>query len=206
MATASPPAPEAEQKEAEQYWGYLIKSDRTGSDKLKNLLRGLHGLIVSHDQTFAPATTWRGQTIHADRVAAEYRVRPVRLIRLDSGPTRSLLSRLQRQLRPAVPVHSTVDSCLYLQELELPPQSAAHPVLVQESKVLGPHNTRPQAGGLDPLVYHPATARPGRTRRVSASSGQEMGHQGAGYRRRLPQDPPALLLPTIPGSHHAELV
>lgn len=34
-------------KEAEQYWGYLISGDRTGTDKLKRLLGGLHSLIVS---------------------------------------------------------------------------------------------------------------------------------------------------------------
>lgn len=37
---------EAEQKEAHQYWGYLFKQDRTGTDMLKNLLRGLHKTIV----------------------------------------------------------------------------------------------------------------------------------------------------------------
>lgn len=39
---------EAEQKEAYQYWGYLFKQDRTGTDMLKNLLRGIHKTIVSH--------------------------------------------------------------------------------------------------------------------------------------------------------------
>ena len=42
------PQSEAEQKEAYQYWGYLFKQDRTGTDMLKNLLRGLHKTIVSH--------------------------------------------------------------------------------------------------------------------------------------------------------------
>ena len=34
-----------EQEEAKEYWGYLFKPDKTGSDKLKNLLRGLHRII-----------------------------------------------------------------------------------------------------------------------------------------------------------------
>jgi hypothetical protein len=43
------PQSEAEQKEAFQYWGYLFKQDRTGTDMLKNLLRGIHQTIVSRD-------------------------------------------------------------------------------------------------------------------------------------------------------------
>ena len=38
--------PDAAQKEAHEYWGYLFKPDKTGTDKLKNLLRGLHNVIV----------------------------------------------------------------------------------------------------------------------------------------------------------------
>jgi hypothetical protein len=34
-------------KEAYQYWGYLIKEDKCGTDKLDRLLRGLGGVIVS---------------------------------------------------------------------------------------------------------------------------------------------------------------
>jgi len=36
------------EKEAQEYWGYLFKADKTGTDKLKNLLRGLHRLIVGY--------------------------------------------------------------------------------------------------------------------------------------------------------------
>ena len=36
-----------ETHEAYQYWGYLFKPDKTGTDKLKSLLRGLKDLIVS---------------------------------------------------------------------------------------------------------------------------------------------------------------
>jgi hypothetical protein len=35
-----------ENKEAFQYWGYLFKPDKTGSDKLKGLLRGLKDVMV----------------------------------------------------------------------------------------------------------------------------------------------------------------
>lgn len=45
---ATQPPTEAEKKEAEQYWGYMINPDRTGTNNFKNLLRGLHNQIVSH--------------------------------------------------------------------------------------------------------------------------------------------------------------
>ena len=35
-----------EQREAYEYWGYLFKPDKTGTDKLKSLLRGLKNLMV----------------------------------------------------------------------------------------------------------------------------------------------------------------
>lgn len=35
-----------EEREAYEYWGYLFKPDKTGTDKLKNLLRGLKDLMV----------------------------------------------------------------------------------------------------------------------------------------------------------------
>lgn len=38
---------DVEQREAYEYWGYLFKPDKTGTDKLKALLRGLKDLIVS---------------------------------------------------------------------------------------------------------------------------------------------------------------
>lgn len=44
---AAQTAAEGEQQEAEQYWGYLISPDRTGTDNFKRLLRGLHNHIVS---------------------------------------------------------------------------------------------------------------------------------------------------------------
>lgn len=37
---------DVEAREAYQYWGYLFKSDKTGTDKLKSLLRGLKDVIV----------------------------------------------------------------------------------------------------------------------------------------------------------------
>ncbi|KAG9543336.1 hypothetical protein KCU84_g22528, partial [Aureobasidium melanogenum] len=46
------PHSEAEQKEAYQYWGYLFRQDRTGTDMLKNLLRGIHKTIIT---TFEPS-------------------------------------------------------------------------------------------------------------------------------------------------------
>lgn len=50
---ATPPTPtppnehEHEQEQEHEYWGYLFKPDKTGTDKLKALLRGLKDLIVS---------------------------------------------------------------------------------------------------------------------------------------------------------------
>lgn len=37
---------EIEEHEAYEYWGYLFKSDKTGTDRLKGLLRGLKELMV----------------------------------------------------------------------------------------------------------------------------------------------------------------
>lgn len=37
---------EIEEHEAFQYWGYLFKADKTGTDRLKSLLRGLREVIV----------------------------------------------------------------------------------------------------------------------------------------------------------------
>lgn len=35
-----------EEREALEYWGYLFKPDKTGTDKLKGLLRGLKQVMV----------------------------------------------------------------------------------------------------------------------------------------------------------------
>ena len=43
---------DAESREALQYWGYLFKPDKTGTDKLKSLLRGLKELMVCNAHTF----------------------------------------------------------------------------------------------------------------------------------------------------------
>lgn len=37
---------EIEEHEAYEYWGYLFKPDKTGTDKLKSLLRGLKDVMV----------------------------------------------------------------------------------------------------------------------------------------------------------------
>lgn len=44
---ATPSDPVAAEKEAYEYWGYLFKTDKTGTEKLKKLLRSLHRHIVS---------------------------------------------------------------------------------------------------------------------------------------------------------------
>lgn len=38
---------DAAEREAYEYWGYLFKPDKTGTDKLKSLLRGLKEVMVS---------------------------------------------------------------------------------------------------------------------------------------------------------------
>jgi len=43
---------DVEGREAYQYWGYLFKSDKTGSDRLKSLLRGLKDKMVSGTTVF----------------------------------------------------------------------------------------------------------------------------------------------------------
>lgn len=46
---------EATQKEAYNYWGYLLKPDKCGTDKLDNLLKGIADVIVSCSRK---AHTW----------------------------------------------------------------------------------------------------------------------------------------------------
>lgn len=36
------------EREAYEYWGYLFKPDKTGTDKLKSLLRGLKDAMVCY--------------------------------------------------------------------------------------------------------------------------------------------------------------
>lgn len=43
---------EVEEREAYEYWGYLFKADKTGTDKLKGLLRGLKDII---SRTYTPS-------------------------------------------------------------------------------------------------------------------------------------------------------
>lgn len=42
----------AASKEAYQYWGYLIKEDKCGTERLDSLLRSLGGVIVSARKSF----------------------------------------------------------------------------------------------------------------------------------------------------------
>ena len=37
---------EIEDREAYEYWGFMFKADKTGTDKLKALLRGLKDVMV----------------------------------------------------------------------------------------------------------------------------------------------------------------
>lgn len=53
--TAGVDAPEdSAQREAFEYWGYLFKSDKTGTDKLKSLLRGLQNVMVNQPSQSMP--------------------------------------------------------------------------------------------------------------------------------------------------------
>lgn len=38
---------DVEDKEALEYWGFMFKADKTGTDRLKALLRGLKAVMVS---------------------------------------------------------------------------------------------------------------------------------------------------------------
>lgn len=38
---------DVEDREAFEYWGFLFKADKTGTDRLKALLRGLKDIMVS---------------------------------------------------------------------------------------------------------------------------------------------------------------
>lgn len=68
----------AEEREAFEYWGYLFKSDKTGTDKLKSLLRGLKNLM---NEKYEPAE-------HPGQPEPD----------LTPPPTCALLSRPPRQL------------------------------------------------------------------------------------------------------------
>ena len=87
MATTSEQV--AADKEAHEYWGYLFKPDKTGTDKFKNLLRGLHqlivGLVLAH-----PCTVLM---IHPGQ-----QIRALRLARLDTSAACSLLPRPEWRL------------------------------------------------------------------------------------------------------------
>jgi len=50
--TADPHERVVEEREAYEYWGYLFKADKTGTDKLKGLLRGLKDIIA---RTYTPS-------------------------------------------------------------------------------------------------------------------------------------------------------
>lgn len=58
-AAAGAASAEAAQKEAYQYWGYLIKPDKCGTDTLDRLLKGLAEVIVSASAD-APSCAERG--------------------------------------------------------------------------------------------------------------------------------------------------
>jgi hypothetical protein len=45
-AAETPGTREMEEQEAYEYWGYLFKADKTGTDKLRRLLRGLQAGMV----------------------------------------------------------------------------------------------------------------------------------------------------------------
>nr|POE62950.1 hypothetical protein CFP56_03853 [Quercus suber] len=51
-------ARQAEQREASEFWGYLFKQDKTGTDKLKSLLRGLKDVVnTEYDPSDSPDLT-----------------------------------------------------------------------------------------------------------------------------------------------------
>nr|POE68805.1 hypothetical protein CFP56_66819 [Quercus suber] len=52
------PGQQAEQREALEFWGYLFKQDKTGTDKLKSLLRGLKDVVnTEYDPSDSPDLT-----------------------------------------------------------------------------------------------------------------------------------------------------
>ena len=51
------PEQEVEAHEAWQYWGYLFKPDKTGTDKLKGLLSGLKNVMNEHSDSSDPDLT-----------------------------------------------------------------------------------------------------------------------------------------------------
>lgn len=46
-ASSSSPAADAAEREAQDYYGYLIKKDKSGTDTFNRLLKGIAKVIVS---------------------------------------------------------------------------------------------------------------------------------------------------------------
>jgi hypothetical protein len=63
---------DATQREAYEYWGYLLKSDKCGTELLDRLLKGIAGVIVSRCEL---QTHLAVEDSSADHVTVEQQVR-----------------------------------------------------------------------------------------------------------------------------------
>jgi hypothetical protein len=90
---------DATQREAYEYWGYLLKSDKCGTELLDRLLKGIAGVIVSRGELHKHLAVGDSS---ADHVTVEHPVRAQRLARSHTVANRSLVSRRRRQLRRTI--------------------------------------------------------------------------------------------------------
>jgi hypothetical protein len=81
---------ESEEKEALQYWGYLLKDDKCGTEMLNRLLEGIAKYIVCA-KPFRRGERW---SYHM----SDYHLRTGRLSGPESLATRGILPRCRRQL------------------------------------------------------------------------------------------------------------
>jgi hypothetical protein len=102
---------DATHREAYEYWGYLLKSDKCGTPLLDRLLKGIAELIVSCKEHRAHVEV---EDCSADHSTIERQVRAQRIARSHSVANCSLVSRRRRQLRCPLQRHAAVFNRIYL--------------------------------------------------------------------------------------------
>jgi hypothetical protein len=102
---------DATHREAYEYWGYLLKSDKCGTPLLDRLLKGIAELIVSCEEHQAYVIV---QNPIADDSPVEQQVRTQRFPRHYTFANSSLVSRHRRQLRCSLQRHAAVFNRIHL--------------------------------------------------------------------------------------------
>lgn len=106
---------DATHREAYEYWGYLLKSDKCGTPLLDRLLKGIAEVIVSCGATKAICVVVvELEHVGADGATVEQAVRAQRLARPHAVADCSMVPRCRRRLRSSLQRHAAVLNCLYL--------------------------------------------------------------------------------------------